>query len=168
MPKKIRIEKRDITKIFRHRLTAKEFESYGKESGRMNHDIEKLENDLAAHNKKAKGVISALRTELRTKLRALKTGHESREIVCVEVKNFTKQEVRWMVGSKTIESREMTAEEKQTSMQFNSKAKGKTAKSLEEKLKDDAKKFSEKNKKKANELNGTKRKAAAAKGEARI
>jgi len=111
-----KFERREIKKKFWFSLTTKEKDDSGKLAGEIDGQIQRDEEKAADLRKEWKVKIDGKRSKLRGLLATLKAGKEFREVDCEEVKDFGKKEIRYMVGKKCMESREMTSNELQLSM----------------------------------------------------
>lgn len=151
--KKTRLEKRELKKTFWFELTDKEKLSIGQTNAALGNEIK---NDQAAFkeikkewSKRISGkVIEHDRVEA-----VIHTGKEMREVEAVEIRDYGKKEVRYMHGKLVMETRDMTPEEVQTTMQLEKREQERAehatevqAESTEQKLRNEAESFQKKRK----------------------
>jgi len=120
--KKIKkIEKRDIKKSFWFDLSKKEKEDAS--DSLVKTMTKKIKKELQFNDVKKKwnGDIKELDSECNHYHKLLEAGKEWRELECIEIKDFAKLEVRYMHGTKLIDTREMNGEERQIALTINNK-----------------------------------------------
>lgn len=152
MTKRKHIEKREVRKRFWFVLDGEEKIQYGVKAAELEHKIEKEERivtDLKEKVKNHNSTITENSKERRSLLRAIKSGKELRDADAIEVRDFEKKEIRYLVGKKVVETRDMTEEEAQVSMKFK-KDEGKKE-GVEQRLRKEAEAFRGKKK----TVNGT-------------
>lgn len=113
---KARIEKKEVQKKFWFPLASKDKDKLGKEAGDVNATIIRDTEHLTNLKKEWNAKIDAKQGRLNDILEMLKAGKQFRDVDATEVKDFGKEEIRWMVDGKVFEKRPMTEVEKQTSM----------------------------------------------------
>lgn len=119
VPKKF--EKRDIKKSFWFKLTEKEKKHHADEMVRVMTEKGKKELQFSDVKKKWQGQIKELETEVESHRQTYNAGKEWREVACIEVKDFQKLEIRYLIGKKVQESRAMDEREKQMTLQVKGK-----------------------------------------------
>lgn len=108
-----KIEKREMKKSFWFKLTAEEKKHHADEMVRVMTEKGKKELQFSDVKKKWQTEIKELETEIDEHRQTYNAGKEWREVDCIEIKDFQKLEVRYMVGKKIMESRPMDDREKQ-------------------------------------------------------
>ncbi len=118
---KRKVEKRDFKKSFWFLLTEKELKSTIRKAVTAN----KLRNEKVqtfTDLKKSKSAeISELEVQIQDFMRLLDTQKEWREVDCIEVRDYQKLEVRYVLGKKVLLSRKMDEKEKQMAFTMKNK-----------------------------------------------
>lgn len=117
---KKKIEKRTLTKSFWFKLTDKEISERNIRANELRDEIDDKKEQFGEVKKKWNSEIKALEVEEKSIREAAKERKEYREVETEEIKDWTKQEVRYMVGGKLHTSRAMDDNEKQMAMTVKS------------------------------------------------
>jgi len=115
------IEKRNITKSLWFDLTNEDNLAFLKALTSLYTNKAIKENELKDIGKKFKQEIGEIDSEIAEKYGIVKAKGEFREVDCVEVLDFMKKEVRYVVKGKVHISRPMDDREKQMSLTIKSK-----------------------------------------------
>lgn len=148
-----RIEKRELKRKFWFDLTKEEESKLGKDAAALHAEIKADGEALAAIKKEWNAKIKTKIVEHDRLSTIQNTGKECREVDAIEVRDYGKKEVRYMFGKKVMETREMNADELQTTMQLEKRqaeraehAEEVKAQGTEQKLRDQAEEFQKKRK----------------------
>ena len=116
--KKEKVLKRKVTKPLPVKLTDREILQYGKDMVRAMADTERIETEFDSVKKDYKAKIAEQQAVVDKFSPRIHSGIETRDIECVEIKNWTNGTVRVnrMDTGEIIESRPMREDEKQMEM----------------------------------------------------
>lgn len=124
-------QKNESTKVKRalpFKLTDEEKARKGEAAANLNEQLEVAVAAKKVEVDKHSLKIKDLTKKISNTLHAISTGEERREVQCTEIKNFEKNLVEYVFKGQTLESREMTADDRQLVLADKPEKKGPKAK----------------------------------------
>lgn len=129
-PKKTRVEKRDVKRKFWFPINDKEKSELMKLSLELDRQVDAdrvlLLADIEKFSADKKARTAAINDKERNRKdinHHIRVSKELREVEAIEVRDYGKKEVRYVVGKTVMEQREMTADELQTSFNLEKRNK---------------------------------------------
>lgn len=118
MAKAKTVESTKTRKWFSFQLTTEETAKKGLRAAELAVEIVTKEEEANSVKDKFKGEVATLRREQAGLHRTIRAGSEQREVDCEEVKDWDRLLVEWKYKGDVMESRPMTAEERQVKLKL--------------------------------------------------
>lgn len=119
MSKKKAIQEKKMKREFTFELTEKEVVTYARKTATLTKQRNDIEAEFNNIKSTFKAKIDEKETEIASLLQAIEKGSEIRLTECIERKDFNKEVVEYVAGSKILETRDMTEEEKQMELNLD-------------------------------------------------